>query len=177
MKPTPLPLAMALALVLATTAGCSRDSTPSPASESAAPATAATTPAIDPLAAEHAEELLHGDDADVPVPADHVRWKPDAPLVAGMSQVRTAIAGLEGQPDAATVAARADDIDAAIKFMFANCKLEPTPDTALHGVLARMMQASQALHASPADLAPLHELDAALKNYERMFDDPNHAAG
>ena len=173
MKPTVLPLAAALALALATmAAGCTRDSAPAPAADAAA-AASDTAAATDPLAADHAEELLHGDDADVPVPADHVAWTPDAPLVEGMVRVRTALAGLEGQPDEATVIAGADEVDAAIKYMFANCKLEPTPDTALHGVLARMMAASKALHATPADLGPVHEIDAALRNYERMFADPN----
>src|SRR3546814_2000874 len=38
--------------------------------------------------------------ADFPVPANHVQWTPDAPLMEGMSRVRTALGGLETESHA-----------------------------------------------------------------------------
>ena len=56
--------------------------------------------------------------------------------------------------------------------MFANCKLEPEPDLALHGVLARLMAGTRSLHAHPADAAPVAAMRAAVQDYGRLFDDP-----
>ena len=60
--------------------------------------------------------------------------------------------------------------------MFDNCKLPTEPDVALHAILARLMAGSQALHANPADTAPVHDMDGAVQNYERLFNDPSSAA-
>ena len=114
------------------------------------------------------------------MPDNHVPWQPDAPLVEGMTRVRTAIAGLEAagpQPDDATVLARAADVDDAVEYMFENCSLPTEPDVALHAVLARLMAGSQALNADPADAAPVHDMHAAVANYEALFDDPNAEPG
>ena len=56
--------------------------------------------------------------------------------------------------------------------MFANCDLEPEPDVALHGILARLMAASEALREAPADPAPVAGMREALADYGRLFDDP-----
>src|SRR3546814_1385201 len=113
--------------------------------------------------------------ADFPVPANHVQWTPDAPLMEGMSRVRTALGGLETEShaDDATVLARAADIDAAVEYMFANCKLPTEPDIALHAILARLMAGTQALKANPSDGSPVADMPAAVHNYEALFDDPN----
>jgi hypothetical protein len=109
---------------------------------------------------------------EVPVPEGHERWAPDAPLVEGMSRVRSAVDGLAADPDPATVVARAADVDAAIEYMFANCQLDTEPDVALHAILARLMAGTQALHADPADKAPVADMQATLGNYQALFDDP-----
>jgi len=115
---------------------------------------------------------------DLPVAADHERWTPDAPLVAGMSRVRTALAGLEAEshPDDATVQALAAEIDAAIAYMFANCKLPTEPDVALHAILARLMADTAALKANPSDGSPVADIHDALHNYAQLFVDPEAAA-
>jgi hypothetical protein len=56
--------------------------------------------------------------------------------------------------------------------MFANCKLDPEPDHALHDILARLMSGARALHAMPADPTPVASMRAALEDYPRLFDDP-----
>src|SRR5690606_41239087 len=108
MKQVPLALALALSIgVLAS--GCARDS------QSAADAGAGTA-AIAAAADAHADADAHHDDDhaaviaqaagnDFPVPANHVPWTPDAPLVESMSAVRPALAGPEAHPAAATVRA------------------------------------------------------------------------
>ena len=178
MKQVPLALALALSIgVLAS--GCARDSQPA---ADAGAGTAAIAAAADAQA--HADADAHHDDDhaaaiaqaagnDFPVPANHVPWTPDAPLVEGMSRVRTALIGLEAHPDAATVRARAADVDAAVDYMFANCSLDTEPDIALHAILARLMAGSQTLNANPEDATPVVDMHAAVANYERLFDDPN----
>jgi hypothetical protein len=114
------------------------------------------------------------------VPANHVKWTPDAPLVKGMGDVRRAMAQLEhlsmGHLGAGDVRTLATDIDVAIEYMFANCRLDPEPDVALHGVLARLMAGTQALRLDPADASPLAGMREAMEDYGRLFDDPARAA-
>lgn len=175
-KQTPLVIALALALGVA--AGCAQD-TP-PAADAGAEAAAVTADADAHAApaqdADHGHAGAEALGVDFPVPENHEPWAPDAPLVEGMARVRTAIAALEGHPDAATVAARAADVDAAIEYMFANCDLPTEPDVALHAVLARLMAGSNALKADPADHAAVLDMRAAVANYEQLFDDPAEAS-
>ncbi|MCX7556569.1 DnrO protein [Xanthomonadaceae bacterium JHOS43] len=118
-----------------------------------------------------------GHDAAFHVPADHVRWAPDAALLEGMARIRQALHDLaphEIRPlSDTTVIALADEIDAAIQYLFANCRLDPEPDAALHRILARLMADSRALHADPSDSSPLAGMQAALNHYAALFDDPN----
>lgn len=176
MKLKQIPARMALALAIAALAsGCSRETAaPSTDTSAVAPGAGADAHAEDAHASE-AHDASHPQAAatDFPVPANHVAWTPDAPLLEGMSRVRTALDALEAQPDKVAVLARADAVDAAVKFMFDNCKLAPEPDVALHAVLARLMAGSQALHANPADFTPVHDMHAAMQNYQHLFNDPN----
>ena len=172
MKLKQIPLALALALALVTlVSGCAQEQQPA----ADAVADAADTHAADTHDAGNADAVRAGG-TDFPVPANHVPWTPDAPLVEGMSRVRTALAGLEApsHPDDATVAARAADIDAAVAYMFANCKLDTDPDIALHAVLARLMAGTKALKANPSDGSPVADMHAAMHNYGQLFADPNN---
>jgi cytochrome c5 len=177
MKLKRMPLVLALALAIgAMTPGCTREAA-SPAADAGAVAPAARVEAAtaasgDDHHADHAD-AAQAAGTDFPVPDNHVPWTPDAPLIEGMSRVRTAIDGLEAQPDQATVVARTDDVDAAIKYMFDNCQLDTEPDIALHAILARLMAGSKALHANPANTMPVHDMRAAVANYERLFANPN----
>lgn len=175
-KQVPLGLALALAIG-ALGSGCAGDGQAPPAAATGADSVPAVQ--LDPHAgddphAHDAPHVQHGQlGMDVAVAEGHEPWTPDAPLIEGMSRVRAAIAGLEADPDPATVVARASDVDAAIEYMFANCELETEPDVALHAILARLMAGTQALHANPADAAPVADMHAAVGNYEALFDDPN----
>ncbi len=66
----------------------------------------------------------------------------------------------------------ATGVNQAAAAMFAECQLPPEPDAALHGLLARLMAGAGALDADPANLAPLDDMDAAVRDYTRLFDDP-----
>lgn len=103
------------------------------------------------------------------------RWKTDAPLRAGMARVRIAtevLAPLEhGHLDPAQVVAVAGELRSAVNAMFAQCRLAPGPDAALHPLLARILGASQALRDAPADPAPLAELRDVLAQYRKLFDE------
>lgn len=174
-----VPKGLALALTIGVFgSGCAADSN--------APAAAATGAHSVPAAqadahagnGPHAHDAAHATEhgqagMDFPVGEGHQSWAPDAPLVEGMSRIRAAIAGLEADPDPATVVARASDVDAAIGDIFTHCKLDIEPDIALHAILARLMAATQALHANPVDASPIADLRAAVVNYEALFDDPN----
>ena len=174
-----IPLALALAVAIAALAsGCAQESTPAVDTEAPAVADAAHAEA-DAHATDDAHAYAEHGGTDFPVPANHVRWTPDAPLKEGMSQVRNALAGLEAEshPSDDAVAGYAADIDAAVDYMFANCKLDPEPDIALHSVLARLMAGSKALKANPSDGSPVADMHAAMHNYEQLFDDPAETAG
>jgi hypothetical protein len=170
-----IPLALALAAAIgAMAAGCARDATPAADTDAVAATEAAP---VDADADAHATADAHPADdhggTDVPVPVGHVRWTPDAPLKEGMSRVRDALAGLEAEshPSDAAIAGFATEIDAAVAYMFANCKLDTEPDVALHGILARLLADTRALNANPSDGSPVADMHEAMHNYERLFAD------
>lgn len=128
----------------------------------------------------HDGHHAHHATADVAdIEADHVRWETDAPLRQGMRRMRDAIDGIgdaaSAGPDQARVLAAAAEVDQAAAFMFANCKLDPKPDAALHGLLARLMAGAQALRQAPDDADALVPMRAALIDYGGLFDDPAFA--
>ncbi len=128
--------------------------------------------------AGHGQHSAHAARADIP--ADHVPWTPDAPLRQGMARVRAAMDTLAhhemGHLAPEQARSLAVEIDDAIEYMFANCQLEPEPDVALHGLLARLMAGTQALLEDPADASPVAGMREALADYGRLFDDPAAAA-
>ena len=107
-------------------------------------------------------------------------WQSDAPLREGMRRVQRAVDALghaeHDHLDAAQVTAAAEAVQAAVDFMFANCKLEPEPDVALHGLLAVLIKGASDLKANPADLSPLAGMREVLALYPRMFVDPQWMA-
>ncbi len=179
MKLKQIPLALALALAVGALAtGCAQDAPPAPAADTSAVEQAPAADAQADAAQAHdgghdAHDVAHAAGVDFPVPDDHVQWEPDAPLIEGMSRVRAAIDGLGQAPDEAAVVAGAAEVDAAVEYMFENCSLPVEPDVALHAVLARLMAATQALNANPADATPVHDMHGAMANYEALFNDPN----
>ncbi len=123
---------------------------------------------------------VHDDHHDHATPAAAVEapmggWATDAPLREGMARVKAALADLAhyemGHMPADMAAERAGDVDAAVKYMFANCKLPPEPDNALHAILLPLLAAAQRLEKDPADMAAVGAMRDAVAPYGRQFDD------
>ena len=121
-------------------------------------------------------------EAVVPEPAvAKAPWPADAALHAGMARIARATEALghseHGHLDAAQVTALADELDAATAAIIAQCKLEPAADEALHVLLVRVLAASRALRAAPADPAPIADLREVLRLYPQTFSDPEWKIG
>jgi hypothetical protein len=117
-----------------------------------------------------------GHEAATEAPAPAQRWIPDAPLRQGIRRANTAVEQLRhyemGHMSAAMAVDRAADVEAAVHFMFAHCKLSAEPDAALHGILVPLLGAAQSLKANPANVAAVATMREALARYPHYFDDP-----
>ena len=120
---------------------------------------------------EHAD---HAATVALPTPPA-TPWASDAPLREGMRRMHQAVDTLghaeSGHLDATQTTAAAQQVQDAANYMFANCKLPPEPDAALHGVLARLMSGAAAIKADPADTSPVASMREAVELYPRMFED------
>ena len=129
------------------------------------------------MVAQASPQHAHEHDANehaAAVPAH--RWTPDAPLRAGMRRVHTAVAELAhyemGHMSAPMAVDRATEVEGAVTYMFAHCKLSAEPDAALHGILVPLLTAAQALKADPAKVSAVADMRAAIAHYPQYFDDP-----
>jgi hypothetical protein len=115
-----------------------------------------------------------GHDAVAAAPAR--RWVPDAPLREGIRRANTAVDQLRhyemGHMSAPMAVDRAAEVEAAVTFMFAHCKLGAEPDAALHGILVPLLGAAQSLKADSANVAAVAAMREALARYPHYFDDP-----
>lgn len=164
--------ALALALALA---GCGERQ---PAAEAYPDAPVAVHDEPAPADA-HDAHAAHAGELVLPVPPA-TPWASDAPLREGMRRMHAAVDALthaeHGQADPAQVTAAAQQAQDAADYMFANCKLEPEPDVALHGLLAVLIKGATTLKDDPADLSPVAGMREALALYPRMFVDPEWQA-
>ncbi len=123
---------------------------------------------------DHAQARAHATPEATQVPSDK-KFVPDSSLHEGMARVRKAVETLQhmehGHLDAGQVRATSDEIQAAVDFMFANCKLDPEADAALHPLLARVLTANEALRKKPEDATPLVELRSVIDQYPQVFED------
>jgi len=143
--------------------------------------------AAGPIGQNHAEQAAvqepaphaaHGAMPDVA--PDHVRWQPDEPLRQGMRRMHAVVEvlghGEHGHVDRSQFPRLTREVEAAAADMFARCSLEPEPDAALHGILARLLGSARALRENPSDPAPIAQMRAAVADYPRLFDDPSFPA-
>jgi hypothetical protein len=105
------------------------------------------------------------------------RWASDAPLREGMRSIRVAVQALEhyehGHMGIAQASSTVALIDTAVNDIFANCRLEPEADVALHGLLARFLAGAEAVRTSQqVPVAEIAAMRAALARYPQLFDDP-----
>ena len=130
-------------------------------------------PTMAQSAAHHDHAAHAGHDAKPQVPAQ--RWATDAPLRAGMRNLREATETLNhyemGHLDDVQRDNAVAKIDAAIKDMIANCKLKPEADAALHGLLATFIAGANAARAGKFGKAELAPMQDALAQYPQLFDD------
>lgn len=132
-----------------------------------------------PVAAQHAHEHDSPESAEpVAIPAQ--RWATDAPLREGMSRVHEALKVLHHYPmghvSKDMAMDRVQQIKEAGAYMFANCKLPPKPDHALHAILVPLLAAAQKLETDPTDMSQVQAMHDAVADYPRYFDDPGWAA-
>ena len=110
----------------------------------------------------------------VPVPAH--RFAPDASLKTGIRRAYTAVDQLQhhemGHMSESMVVDRATEVEDAVTYMFANCKLAADPDAALHSILVPLLGAAQALKSDPQNVKAVAEMRAALAHYPQYFNDP-----
>lgn len=113
--------------------------------------------------------------ATAPTPAQ--RWPTDAPLRAGMANIRTSVEALRyvevNDISREEALAEVAMIDQSIGHIIANCKLDPDADAALHDVIAKLIHGSAGLRSDLKDKAAMAELRAALLEYQRLFVDPD----
>ena len=126
-----------------------------------------------PPAHDH-DHAAHAAPAATAAPAQ--RWSTDAPLREGMGRVHEALDDLRhyemGHMTADMARERALTVQDAIKSMFANCKLAPEPDAALHAILVPLLAAAQRLDREPTDMAAVAAMRETVAGYPRQFDDP-----
>lgn len=124
-------------------------------------------------APQHEHHATH-ETATVVAPAQ--RWEPDASLREGIRRASTAVDQLRhyemGHMSAPMAVDRAAEVQDAVTFMFANCKLSEKPDAALHGILAPLLGAAQALQANPKNMKAVAEMREAISHYPEYFNDP-----
>jgi hypothetical protein len=124
---------------------------------------------------QHSHES-HAAPAVAAAAAPAQRWVPDAPLGEGMRRAHAAVDALShyemGHMSAPMAVDRATEVEEAVTYMFANCKLAAEPDAALHGILVPLLSAAQALKADPKKVGAVADMRAAIAHYPQYFNDP-----
>lgn len=148
----------------------------------AANVAALASPPPEDHAAHASHETHRMPDATHPTGTPAQRWASDAALREGMGRVQAALRELHhhdhspAQAPAAAVQEQAAQIETAIRFLFANCKLAPDADAALHQILLPLLKAAQRLQNNPADHDAVAALHTAVAAYPLQFDDPGWPA-
>lgn len=125
-------------------------------------------------AAQHTHEQ-HADQSTAAARTPAQLWTPDAPLREGIRRAYVAVDALRhyemGHMSAPMAVDRAGDVEDAVGYMFAHCKLAAEPDAALHGILVPLQGAAQTLKSDPQNLKTVADMRAALSHYPQYFND------
>lgn len=143
-------------------------------SPAAAPAPEVTAPSE---ADAHDHHHDSGTGATLERPPGGGSWATDAPLRQGMERIHTAMANAlpafeKGELGADAAAALANEVQAQVQFLVANCKLEPAADAQLHLVIGQMLAAADALAKDPLSGEGMPRLHQAVQLYGDHFDHP-----
>jgi hypothetical protein len=95
-----------------------------------------------------------------------------------MSRIRNAVerirpAYAQGRLPADSAEALAAAVEADVRYMVENCRLEPEPDAALHALIGRLMSAAAAVRRDPGSPEGVPQLEAVLHDYGATFDHPS----
>lgn len=111
-------------------------------------------------------------------PAEAGQWATDEGLREGMTRLRAslnqAIPHDPAQPlDAETAIQLQKDVDAAVSYMIANCKLPGAADAALHGLLIDLLKGAEALSEETDREKGVQQIVATLERYPEVFAAPH----
>jgi hypothetical protein len=160
-----IPCHLAIALTLCVSlAACDRNATSS-----------AVDPAQAPATESHDAHASHVEPASALGLPDGQLWPTDAPLRTAMSRIQIALESSgpkfdAGNFGAADAHALAEAIESEVHYMIKNCRLPREPDAALHGLIARLLTAVNAMKSDPAAISGVPELTAVLDDYRLTFD-------
>lgn len=133
------------------------------------------TPATDADGHGHDHAMHAKAHVEPPLPPDGERWQADAALTRGMQELRAVAQSLQELPqeaDPAAVAALGERVEHSVHRMFAECRLAPEPDAALHALLAEVIGARQQLAAGESEPgAAQATLARVLEQYDQRFVD------
>ena len=106
------------------------------------------------------------------------QWATDEGLREGMTRLRTsvnrAIPHDPAQPLKADAAIRLQkDVDAAVSYMIANCKLPGAADAALHGLLIELLKGAEALSEEAEREKGVQQIVSTLERYPEVFAAPH----
>jgi hypothetical protein len=144
------------------------------ASPVAAPAAQVTAP---PEADAHAHHHESGTGATLERPPGGGNWATDAPLRQGMQRIHAAMADAlpafeRGELSTEAATAVANEVQAQVQFLVANCKLQPAADAQLHLLIGQMLAAADALAKDPFSSDGMPRLHQAVQLYGDHFDHP-----
>ena len=103
------------------------------------------------------------------------RWHAEAALSAGMGQLAELseqLSALQSDAEPAQLDLIGVSIEKTVQRMFAECRLAPEPDAALHGLLAEVLDARHALQKDRGAISAKISLDSVLARYREWFIEP-----
>ncbi len=115
---------------------------------------------------------------------DHgAKWATDAPLRAGMEQIRNLVAAPQAAVAAGGLLAPAElqlvaeGVRQQVDGLIRNCKLEPEADAVLHVLIAGMLQGAVELEGTPPSATGLLRIRQAVDQYPQYFAHAGWEAG
>ena len=165
-------LALQTSLALHAGPGPGDPGRPQPASLQEASSSSESESESGPDLQGHAHEDPHNHASlAAPITAPEGGWASDAPLRQGMRAILDAV--IAAVRDGGEAKVLATELRAQVRYLFANCKLEPQADAALHGILSELLQSAQRLEAGASPAEEYDALHASLPRYGQLFQHPD----